>query len=92
MSVITQLGVGIAGGIGWGLLGYLRALNDKEGWDSKKFAKALVLGAVIGGIGGFYGYADPDTAMNFVKDAGIYAGLTALVDKVITWVYTIKTK
>jgi len=78
-TVVENILIGVGSGIIFGLLGYLKSAGEK--FDVKKFTQTLVVSAVVGGIGGYLGMS-PEEAQEYLQTAGLYGGITTLVEYV----------
>lgn len=73
--MFQEILIGMLSGISYGLLGYLKS---KEKFNSKKFLKAIIIGAIAGAYAS-YAKININEAITFLSSAGI----TALVDFII---------
>ena len=78
-EIVKNIAIGIGSGIVFGLLGYLKSAGEE--FDVKKFTQTLIVGAVVGGIGGYLGMS-PEEAQEYLQTAGLYGGITTLVEYV----------
>lgn len=73
---------GVIGGAAWGLLGYSKAAKKGESFDTKKFTRALVVGAAVGGYAAY-----TDQELDIVAGTVAGATVTAFVDSLLSAVW-----
>jgi len=77
--VVENITLGIGAGILFGVLGYLKSAGEE--FNPKKFLQTVIVGAVVGGIGGYLGMS-PEQAQEYLQTIGVYGGLTTLIEYV----------
>ena len=84
--MLVEIGTALVTGLGWGCFGYLSALKDGEKFDKKKFAKGAILGFIVGGAMVWTGL-NPQSTYSWLSQVVSGAGLTALLDKLVTLIW-----
>ena len=78
-TVVENILIGVGSGIIFGLLGYLKSAGEE--FEPKKFVQTLIVGAVVGGIGGYLGMS-PEEAQQYLQTVGLYGGIVTLIEYV----------
>ena len=84
-AVLVNAGMGA----GWALFGWKRLGESGETLDKRKLLRAILIGAVLGGLAGFWGVSY-DVAAGRVEGAGAMLGMTILADLVAGWLLSRK--
>jgi len=65
-----KLALGIAGGVIWGVFGYLKS-RKAEAWDWKKFGVSVIIGIPVGVVAVVTNISFDNAATQLVTDAGL---------------------
>lgn len=77
---------GVIGGLAYSLSG-LAAKDNREAFNIKKFTPTLVISIIVGGVAGFTGQD-----YGLVASSSLGAGITAIVQKLITALFKLKSE
>ena len=85
MEVLHNALIGALGGASFALSGYLKSEKGRfkkiEEFDSTKFLKTMMLGAIIGAVSGGTGL-EYQTTVDYLVSMGIYGGLTGIIENI----------
>ena len=82
MIELKALATGVLAGISYAASGYVRAASRGEKFKVKKFFRAVLIGAAIGGISVIMKTPLPDAEMLLSQ-----LGVTAVIDKLASAIY-----
>ncbi len=89
-TTIMAIIYGAVAGAGYALIFFAKAVQaGAESFDIMKFLRALVIGAIIGGITGFTGV--PLTEQTYETQVLAYGFVTVIVDKIIKLLWRSRT-
>lgn len=81
-ELIWPIVYGVVAGLGYALLFFARAAQaSSEGFDLKKFVRALLIGGFIGGVTAWFGV--PLTELNYQTQIQAYGFVTMIVDQLL---------
>jgi hypothetical protein len=88
MDLYTGVALGVAGGIGWAVVGLANNYSkaEPEPFDPKRSLKTVLIGAITGG---YIGYTGQTFSSGLVEALAESAGVTAVVNKIVDAVWNL---